>query len=147
MELTAVSARTRRENCRVDFTVVRLGENAGNPEDGEIQARFSETFRYAGYHRAALENPVALKKGDRFSVITSTTFVGEDGKRTWLVLSGTGDGVIQRAVINPGESFVKEDGSWLDWTEAEKDEASGDSNDLMKDLLRYDNFSIKAFFR
>lgn len=42
-------------------------------------------------------------------------------------------------IVHPGESYVKENGKWQDWTEAEKDL---DSEDDVPD-----NFGIKAFYR
>ena len=51
MELTAVSARTVHDNSRVRFRIVKLNENAKDPEDGEELEQFSKTFRYFGYHR------------------------------------------------------------------------------------------------
>ena len=147
MDLTAVSTRTFHADSRVVFTIVKMGENAENPEDGETIARFSGTFRYAGYHRAELAKPLTLKKGDRFSVITTTSRLGSDGKRTWLYAANRANEFRMCIVVNPGESFVKEGGKWQDWTETKKykdpqDPASGEDA-----TSACDNFSIKAFFR
>ena len=46
---------------------------------------------------------------------------------------------LARTVVHPGESFVKEEGAWKDWTAAEKDLEHED------DVV--DNFAIKAFYR
>ena len=139
MKLTGVSARTFHGESRVIFTVVTLGDDAQNREDGERLVRFAEVFRYPGCHRTALPEPVALKKGDRFSVIAEISRTGPDGKRTWLIAASSYSGELVRTVVHPGESFVKEEGAWQDWTSADKDLNNED------DVV--DNFSIKAFYR
>ena len=152
MELTAVSARTVHDNSRVVFRIVRLNEGAKDPEDGEEQAQFSETFRYFGYHRTQLAEPVSLKRGDRFSVITTTSYLMDDGKRIWEYSAGTQREEGSRTDVHPGESFVKENGKWQDWMETEKTSESDDTNpqaaELYGELVTvYDYFSIKAFYR
>lgn len=153
MELTAVSARTVHDNSRVVFRIVKLNEDAKNPEDGEELSQFSEVFPYFGYHRTVLTNPLSLKKGDRFSVITTTSFLSGDGSRIWLYSAATdiGDPGRQTAA-EPGESFVEENGRWQDWTEAEKDSEQTGEDPLSSESEKgpatvYDNFSIKVFFR
>ena len=149
LTLTAVSTLTVQENSRVTFRIIRLHENAENPEDGEELAQFRAAFPYAGYHRAALPQTVSLQKGDRFSVITTTDYVSADGKRIWqyAVKEGTGGG--DTVVVNPGESFVQENGTWQDWTETEKIWEPDQELAFFIDALHpvYDNFSIKAYFR
>ncbi len=73
--------------------------------------------------------------------------VGDDGKRNWFYTSGQGDGMIQRAVIHPGESFVKEDGVWQDWTEAQVIPGLMEGDSDLVDLPVNDNFGIKAYYR
>ena len=139
MELTGVSARTFFGESRVVFTIVKLEENAENPEDGEQLARFSETFPYTGFHRVDLSKPLSLKKGDRFAVIAESSYPGSSGKRTWMYAALGYFGEMARVIVHPGESFVKESGNWQDWTEAVK---SIDSDGNL-----FDNFTIKAFYR
>ena len=124
---------------RVVFTIVKLGENAENPEDGEQLARFAKTFPYTGFHRVELSEPLPLKKGDRFSVIAEISYTGADGKRTWMYAASSYYEDMACIVIHPGESYVKEGGKWQDWTEAEKDLEDEDE--------AVDNFAIKAFYR
>lgn len=45
-----------------------------------------------------------------------------------------------RSVVNPGESFLRADGAWTDWSDVI---ASGTLPDA--ELIDYDNFSIKAY--
>ena len=139
MELTGVSARTFFGESRVVFTIVKLGENAENPEDGEQLARFTETFAYTGFHRADLSKPIPLKKGDRFSVMTEISYPGTEGKRTWMYAALSYYEEMACLIVHPGESYVKEGGKWQDWTEAPKD--------LEDDEDAVDNLGIKAFYR
>ena len=155
MEITAVSARPGRENSQVSFTIIRLRDRAQDPEDGEQLAHFTADFRYAGFHQAKPEQPIPIRKGDRFSVITETRCDGRDGERCWMYSAAMSFGGSERAVVNPGESFVKENGSWQDWSEARKtigqmsDETDDDEwEDYFAGLeVEYDNFGIKVFYR
>lgn len=149
MELTAVSSRTVHDNSRVIFRIVKLNNGAKDPEDGEEQAQFSKTFRYFGYHRTELPAPVSLKKGDRFSVITTSSYLRDDGKRIWQYSAGTKTEEVSRTAVDPGKSFVKENGTWQDWSETEKaPETDPKLNESYDDIFTvYDYFCIKAFYR
>ena len=72
-------------------------------------------------------------------MIAEISRTGPDGKRTWLIAASSYSGELVRTVVHPGESFVKEEGAWQDWTSAEKDLNNED------DVV--DNFTIKAFYR
>ena len=117
LEVTAVTIRGFTADTRVDFRIVKLNENAKDPEDGQELKRFTEHFPYAGIHMTELDKPVPLKKGDRFSVITTTSFIEKDGKRNWVYEALGNVTPFMEAVINPGESFAKENGKWQDWKE------------------------------
>ena len=151
LEITAVSTRTAREDSHVTFTVVRLNENASDPEDGEQLDRFSKDFPYAGFHQAKPEKPIPIKKGERFSVITETTGAGIASENCWMYAAAKTFAGSIRVVANPGESFVKEDGKWLDWTKAEKTEKKPEwMEEFVKEdqnAYEYDNFGIKVFYR
>jgi len=117
LEVTAVTVRELKDNSRVDFRIVKLNENAKDPEDGQELARFTKFFNYRGFHMTETDKPIPLKKGDRFSVITTTSFIEKDGKRNWIY-KAIGDATeFVNVVVNPGESFVKENGEWQDWAE------------------------------
>jgi C1A family cysteine protease len=147
LEITAVSARTAREDSHVTFTIVRLNENALAPEDGEQLDRFSKDFPYAGFHQAKPEKPIPIKKGQRFSVITETRCTGSDGTDFWIYSAAKTFAGTYHVVVHPGESFVKEDGKWQDWTKAEKTEESPEWAKAYGTVYEYDNFGIKVFYR
>lgn len=149
LEITAVSARPRQENCHITFTIVRLKENAADPEDGEVAAQFSKDFAYAGFHRVETEKPIPMKKGERFSVITTTTFTDQDGKEQWIYYASSGSrSSTNRTVVHPGETFVKENGTWQDWTQITKEYIYDIEEDIRYDMSdEVDNIGIKAFVR
>jgi hypothetical protein len=116
----------------------------------------SRTYGYAGFHRADLEKPVVLKEGERFSVVSSVSYVNGDGDTVYEtvanqaigqeraeLLRGTWNERSQygKAVVNRGESYVYEGGVWKDWADktAEKDFKYSTGGCVV------DNFSIKAY--
>ena len=85
-------------------------------------------------------------------MITTSSYLRDDGKRIWEYSAGTKKEDSSRTTINPGKRFVKENGGWRDWSEAEKpsetDEADPEVAGLFDDIITvYDYFCIKAFFR
>ena len=151
LEVTAVTIRGFKENTRVDFRIVKLNENAKDPEDGQELKRFTEHFPYKGIHMTELDKPVPLKKGDRFSVITTTSFIGKDGKRNWIYEAIGNEVPFMEAVVNPGESFAKENGKWQDWKEMQVAGLIGGTGEesvygpFVVPIV--DNFPIKAHVR
>lgn len=81
MELTGVSARTFFGESRVAFTIVKMGENAENPEDSEQMIRIAETFPYPEYHRTELPKPIPLKKGEVYTAECMTNIDTEGMRR------------------------------------------------------------------
>lgn len=148
-ELCAVAIHTLEANSRVTYSVYRLGENAKDPEDGELAERISVNHPYAGYHRVSLAKPVSLKKGERFSVIASISHVEDDGRITYVRLAAAGRTNEDTVIVNPGESFLTLDGKWTDLAEVrdqtvilDKISMHSEENDC-----KADNFPIKAFVK
>ena len=106
---------------------------------------------YAGFHQAKPEKPIPIKKGERFAVITETTGAGIIGKNCWIYSAAQTPAGSKRVVVNPGESFVKEDGKWQDWTTAEKTKKKAEwMEEFVKEdqnVYEYDNFGIKVFYK
>ncbi len=80
MEITTLSTTTTAVDTTVTYQIYRLSEDAASPTDGMLVYTGSEAYDYGGYHRHALTEGtgVALRAGDRYSVITSQVG-GEDG--------------------------------------------------------------------
>ena len=80
MEITTLSTMTTAIDTTVTYQIYRLSEDAASPTDGTLVYTGSEAYNYGGYHRHALDigTGVALRAGDRYSVVTSQVS-GEDG--------------------------------------------------------------------
>jgi hypothetical protein len=155
-KITSVSTRTNETNSRVTFAIYVLNDEAEDPTDGSLVEQMSRTYGYAGFHRADLEKPVVLKEGERFSVVSTVSYVNGDGDTVYEtvanqaigqeraeLLRGTWNERSQygKAVVNRGESYVYEGGVWKDWADktAEKDFKYSTGGCVV------DNFSIKAY--
>lgn len=127
-----------------------------DPTAGELVDTVEADYAWAGYHRLQLDRSHLMAKGERFAVVATLSVSNAEGKTSYAVpmhsyfnesalqregyenLSVTGHGV-----INKGESFLYEDGAWLDLVDAigeirKRMEDTGDIRD-------YDNFPLKAF--
>ena len=159
--LEYVSALTGDLNTTVTASIYLLDQDAAAPTDGVLLGKATRTFRYAGYHRLALDNNLLIPNGSRISIVVSERVPVEDGKKYALVNTSSLNrkGVEEfnarnegkeppltryaEGIVNPGESFVSfEAGKWTDWSEA-VDVISGMGNNTM---MSYDNLPIKAYF-
>ncbi len=77
-ELDALSSWTVAAGSTVTYQVYRLDEGADSPTDGELLYTGSETYAYGGYHRHEIpaDERVALRAGERYSVVTTQTADG-----------------------------------------------------------------------
>lgn len=151
--LRDVTTRTPEANMTTTFAIYVLDDDSQDPADGTLVYRSSQTFKYAGYHRVTLEQPIPVKAGSYFSVVTTSSLTDENGKRTYGVSANQGatkeavekyraQGVpirtYSQAVVNDGESFLYINGEWQDWTDY-----LATSSDMEE--CGVDNFSIKVF--
>ena len=130
--LEAVSATTANPGSTVQVEVYLLDGGATDPTDGTLAASQTETVEYGGYHTIALDEPVALSAGQRFSVVERIK--GYEGAYLPLEVAAYdandpdeaqgGYMKAQRAVANAGESFYSADGgaTWSDVTTLSADE-------------------------
>ena len=155
-KITSVSTRTDEVNSRVTFAIYLLTDESKDPTDGTLVEKFTRTYGYAGFHRADLENPIRLKEGERFSVVSTVSYVNGDGVTVYETvankaisqelaepLRGTPGQRNQygKAVVNRGESYIYEGGAWKDW--ADKREETNVKTNAFGCVI--DNFSIKAY--
>ena len=155
-KITSVSTRTDELNSQVTFAIYLLNDESKNPTDGTLVEKFTRTYGYAGFHRADLEIPVKLKEGERFSVVSSVTYVNGDGTTVYEAVANKAIGQERaellrgtwgersqygKAVVNPGESYLYEGGVWKDW--AERSQTESFKRDAAGCVV--DNFSIKAY--
>lgn len=148
--LRAVSAFTYMPNSTVKIEVYRLDREGVAPTDGALLTSKTSTPAYAGYHRIALGEDIAVRTGERIAVVE--TVYGEiDGAGTrWFIpledaLSKTAaqeSGLPHYEVVvsNPGESFVGSAGAW-----SETSGLNAQSNMPMGGMRTFGNACIKVF--
>lgn len=73
MDLASLMCATWWQNTTVTYQVFLLDEASSSPSDGKLVYTGSQTYRYKGYHshRMAQDERVALREGDRYSVVVS----------------------------------------------------------------------------
>ena len=158
--LQFVSAMTGDLNATVTASVYLLNDGATQPTDGTLIGSATETFEFGGYHRLALTENLALKKGARIGVTVLERVPVADGVKFALVNTGSlGEKAVEAyarrhadedaslmrycvGVVNPGESFVSfDDGRWIDWCDVVS--RIGGQGDCA--LMAYDNLPVKAY--
>lgn len=151
-ELRSVSVRTTEANMRVTFSIYEMNEGATEPTDGKPLKRFSRNFEYGGFHRADLEIPVTIGKDKKFSVVTTTSRIEQDGTRTYVAAATAGfdEDVAKtlagglnfyiKTIVNDGESYLYRHGAWQDWKTASPEFMTGEYQGM-----NADNFPIKAY--
>ncbi|MBQ0027374.1 MAG: InlB B-repeat-containing protein [Lachnospiraceae bacterium] len=105
-----------------------------NPESGihVVEATTEGHQDYAGYHTVALNNPVWLKEGDKYSVVVSLYSNGTDDS---LGIAAECNGeywYVSKTSIEPGQSFLSTGDEWTDVFE-------------LSSRFNWGNLRIKAF--
>ena len=144
--LTEISCVTGTQDNTVDYAVYILGDGYSSPVDGYLAASGSEKFAYGGFHRITLPDAVFLQEGQHYSIVISI----RDEYDTYninmpmaVMLPGY---VTQKAIINPGESFVFDGDAWQDYKGVT--EHFFDNGNPYEDIggqVFFDNFPIKGF--
>ncbi|MDH7509617.1 MAG: lectin like domain-containing protein [Methanolinea sp.] len=109
-ELRAVSFYTPIKGTSYE---IEISKNPSVGPRGQFsQVVSSGTIPFAGYHTVALENPVALEKGEKFSVIIRLTTPGYGYP---LAVEYPMNGYSSQANAHSGESYISSDGkTWTD---------------------------------
>ncbi len=154
----SLSTVTGTNNVTATYDVYLLDDDATGPTDGKHVASTSDTYQYSGFHRSDLSSGVAMKKGQRYSVVVTQRAV--DGKYQYVLPSAYGKefahvmGQLSYAtgVVNEGESFLFSDGKWQDWTEVisgirakMKAYAEANHGTDTSEWTEYDNIPIRAY--
>ena len=146
-KLYAVSTKTAHPDANVKYSIYQLSENAANPEDGTLLAAGEGSYTYAGFHRVMLDSPISVKDGATIAIVAEESVIvdgktlyeyGVNAAKTAKTAEETGEPMYGVAVVNEGESFIFEDGTWTDWSKDKRREE-------LKDQYAIDNFSIKAY--
>lgn len=155
----AVSTKTASHRARVEYILYRLGEDARNPEDGELIGKRVAYYDYAGFHRESLNGSVPIKPGERIAVVAIETVTDKNGEKKYEFAANQATSQNQSmtpyygiAVVNKGESFIFRDGEWTDWSEYDDKysdalyaEMSRQGITDVSEAIVTDNFSIKLY--
>jgi len=155
-KIEQVSCETTTPGTKVHYEIYLLNDNAANPVDGTRVAEMDAEYKYGGYHKEDLPEPVTAATGQKFSVVVTQktpddlysinlqaswneTFMKEYNR------SREKDKQIHsysKGVVNSGESLFLAGGSWQDLSEKWIQDL------LIGDDCRYfdvDNFAIKVY--
>ena len=145
--MNTISCVTALEKTSVDYSIYILPESFETPDQGCLVASGSEVFEFSGFHKIPLMDEIDLQAGQKYSVVLSMT-TNDNIHYINLPTGVTATGLMdQRTVINPRESFVNDNGAWMDYKDlAEGDWASKeDPYALIKVTTNFDNFPIKTY--
>ncbi|MDD3410940.1 MAG: lectin like domain-containing protein, partial [Eubacteriales bacterium] len=158
--LSYVGVLTADKSTSVTVEVYLLNENATSPVDGTMLDVVTETYLYGGYHRIPLNYNFAVPAGAKVSVVqvqrvpkgsdtvyavpytasfnhrymeAQNVFMLKDSLKTKTWFEGR---------IGTGESFVRLDGAWSDWSDVI---ASLTETSTAAGYFSYDNHSIKLY--
>ena len=148
-QLEQISCQTATPGTTVSYEVYLLSSDYKTPQDGALAASGTTTpFEYGGFHKIALAEPIIIQRGQYYSVVvTQRTSDGLYNINAPLTMSEEmaeffNAGVYGNGVINPGESFVKVDGAWHDYSDIN---FRGDMLGAYFVVFSADNFPIKAY--
>lgn len=103
-------------NTNLDYTIDIYTGVAGSasPAAGTWVQTVSGTETYMGYHTVPLDTPVALEKGEKFSVVVRLYVKENPNAEIAFHTDGVYNGDDEK-VVQPGESFFSKDAvSWTD---------------------------------
>lgn len=113
-QLEAVSFYTTDANASYDISIY-TNVDAGAPQSGH-QALTSQSGSepYAGYHTVELAEPVALKKGEKFSIVLTVKNPTYTQPLAIEWCPTPDNTTVPTYMGNGGESYVLKDGTWQD---------------------------------
>ena len=137
--LERISVIAAEKDSKIKAEIYLLNEGYTSPVDGELVDTVTWTSEHAGYRTYPLNTPLYLDAGTYYSVVVTQT-VESDGESRNICTVGVGDtaemlknsetamaafGVTTYAasvtVVNKGESYIYNDGAWIDWTTDESE--------------------------
>ncbi len=143
--LDAISFIAPVDGLHVQYSVYLLGDNYTNPEDGLLVSEGCEDIAHSGYYRIKLDSQTLLQYNQLYSVVITMT----DGDGKYIVnVSGDYTHLSDKSVntvINKNESFMFEDGEWVDYTKIAQEKADETTEKHHDYTFCLDNFPIKAF--
>ena len=144
-KIKAVSYRTVGTSSDVSVKLYILDDDSQKPSDGEAIEVFEGRLDAGGYHTKTLDDPIDVEAGQYVWVVTTERNHVEKDQYIFMVNMGSGKEAAMElgdeyyfvAILNPGESYVGQNGRWYDWSEY--------AGDLFPKGSVFDNFSIKMY--
>ena len=144
--LTEISCVTGSANNEVEYAIYILSDDYTSPEDGYLAATGTKQFQYGGFHRIALPGAICLQEGQHYSIVLSIKDEFDMYNINMPMAVMLPGYVMQKAIINSGESFVFDESEWLDYKEVS--DHFFDEGNPYKDIggeAFFDNFPIKGY--
>lgn len=115
--LDAVAFHTTMPEQKYKVSIYLLDNDYKSPDDGEL-AEDTVTEGYvltSGLHNVELNNPLILKKGQKFAVVVELWALGGEARISKDIQSGTKDSWYRCDVASSaGQSYVFSNGKWTD---------------------------------
>lgn len=147
--LYSIASQIAGQNATVEYAVYLLNDDSVDPEDGVQLLKMTKHYDYAGFHREPLDGSIVILPGDRIAIVVSESTPDENGNKQYtysvnVAISkaysdDTGYPYYGIAVVNEGESFIYDEGKWIDWTVRAADTT------LYEEAFVADNPGIKAY--
>ena len=149
-QLEQIACQTSAPGSKAFYKIYLLPDKFKNPEDGMCVAEGeSEAFAYGGFHKIQLQEPVPIQKGQYYSVVITQVTPDNEynvniqiGFQKEVAVDLMDQDYYHVGVINPGESFVKVDGVWKDYSSSEFQEYVLGQ---FYQIYALDNLPIKGF--
>ena len=144
MMLESISCITAEMNNKVEYAIYILNDDYTAPDEGYLAASGTVEYEYPGFHRISLENAVFLQEGQHYSIVETVSYGSTYNINMPLAIMLKGY-VAQQAVINPGESYVFDQGEWVDYKDITDEFMEDDPYVDFGGRVYYDNFPIKGY--
>ena len=162
--LIQISTMTAVPGTTVHYEIYKDIEN-DDPASGRLLEEGEVTKDLAGYQRIDLKGAYFIEKGELYSVVITQSYQTDDDSTIYADLFAAifenRPNVILNGVINPGESYLYQDGEWIDLSDLAEDAIDniyqivisgyGSEETLLeispagRDAIAIDNYPIKAF--
>ena len=149
--LSEISCMTSDLDTEVQYSVYLLCNDFSTPDEGLCVSSGSARFEYGGYHRIQLEKEVFIQNGQAYAIVLEMK--NQDGQ--YLTNEAVFFDVQKaakanpRAVINENESFIFQNGAWVDYQWAAPENAAGrpeyETAEATGTKMYFDNFPIKGY--